>query len=266
MRTEYVQQAVNARLYTHRDHVREFAGRVLRPVEVVILARYREALSGRVLEIGCGAGRLLGYLLALGGKVEGIDVSPRMIDYCREQYPGADVRVGDMTRLAEVVEPGFDCIFGSFNVLDVLPDAVRRQVLGDARDFLSPGGLMIFSSHNLAFVEQRTNAAARRPKQLLDKLNRPPATLIASVLRLPQRVRNRRRLAAYEVHRGDYAILNDQAFSYGLLHYYVRRDEQAAQLAKLGFELLECLDLEGRRVNPGGAGTGPELHYIARRR
>src|SRR5579875_2423465 len=79
--------------------VERFAHRRLAPVEVVILARYREALSGRVLELGCGAGRIIGYLLALGGEVHGIDISPRMVERCRRAYPGANVREGDLRAL-----------------------------------------------------------------------------------------------------------------------------------------------------------------------
>ena len=56
------QDHTNARTYETGDFVEHFDDRELRPAEVMILVRYREALSRRVLEIGCGAGRLLGYV------------------------------------------------------------------------------------------------------------------------------------------------------------------------------------------------------------
>lgn len=44
------------------------------------------------------------------------------------------------------------------------------------------------------------------------------------------------------------------------------RDAQDRQLAAAGFTLLECLDLDGRVVQPGEqAAPHPELHYVARR-
>lgn len=50
------------------------------------------------------------------------------------------------------------------------------------------------------------------------------------------------------------------------LHLYATRDEQAGQLAVCGFELSECLDLEGSSVGPGeSAERFPGLHYVARR-
>jgi SAM-dependent methyltransferase len=245
--------------------VTEYASRVLRPVEVVILARYRDALSGRVLELGCGAGRLLGYLLALGGEVHGVDVSRRMVDYCRERYTAAHVHLGDMTRLSATVEGRFDAIFASYNVLDVLADEARRIVLSELRNRLEPEGRLIFSSHNLAYMAEGADTGAGwRPK--LAKLDRPPSLLFRRATRLPLRLRNRRRLAALQHRAADHWIVNDEAFDYGLLHYYIRRDDQARQLAELGYELIECLDLEGGRVREGQMSASPELHYIARRR
>lgn len=255
----------NVRRWQTGNFVASFANRVLRPAEVVILARYREALSGRVLEIGCGAGRVLGYLLELGAEAYGIDVSARMVSYCRERYPAATVVVGDMANLPAGLEGPFDAIFGSYNVIDVLDDPGRRALLAELRERLAPTGLLIFSSHNLAYAEARP--AASRPRRLRSELDRPMSELIAFPWRLPARVRNRRRLALLERRASDYAILNDEALDYGLLHYYIRRDDQSSQLEQLGYELVECLDLEGRSVRAGQAAAYcPELHYVARRR
>ncbi len=51
-----------------------------------------------------------------------------------------------------------------------------------------------------------------------------------------------------------------------MLHYYVSRASQANQLSDLGFELVECLDLDGQAVGAGDDAVGcSELHYGARR-
>jgi SAM-dependent methyltransferase len=247
------------------DYVAEYANRMLRPAEVMILVRYQDALSRRVLEVGCGAGRMLGYLLALGGEVQGVDVSPRMVEYCRRRYPEAAVLLGDMTSLPDAIGGGLDAIFAAFNVIDVLDDEARRAFLSEMRARLSPGGLLVFSSHNLAFAETGgTRASFRR---LLGRVNRPPRELLEVTLRLPERMRNRRRLAPLERREADYAILNDQALDYALLHYYIRRDDQERQLDQLGYDLVECLDLEGNTIDTGQrASHCSELHYVARRR
>jgi hypothetical protein len=56
----------------------------------VLLARYRELLSGRVLELGCGADRLLDYFLTLSGR-----------PVAREPFarPGADALAAGRRRL-----------------------------------------------------------------------------------------------------------------------------------------------------------------------
>lgn len=45
--------------------------------------------GGRVLDAGCGAGRMTRHLAALGVVVEGVDLSPGMIEEARATQPGA---------------------------------------------------------------------------------------------------------------------------------------------------------------------------------
>jgi SAM-dependent methyltransferase len=249
------------------DDVAEFANRILRPAEVVLMVRYRDALSGRVLDIGCGAGRILGYLLVLAAEAHGVDVSPRMVAYCRQRYPDASVAVGDMTALPDTINGSFDSIFASFNVIDVLDDTARREFLSDMRARLTPAGLIIFSSHNLAAMEGGAGAPGWGAGRMWRAIDRPISELPGLPLRLRARIRNRQRLAPLERREHDHAILNDMALDYGLLHYYIRRDDQERQLDELGFDLLECLDLDGNTIAPGEqASHCHELYYVARRR
>ena len=63
-----------------------------------------------------------------------------------------------------------------------------------------------------------------------------------------------------------YAIVNDSAYNFSLLHYYLSRDAQQQQFADHGFELIDCLDIDGRWVGPGEPAPGSvELHYAARK-
>jgi SAM-dependent methyltransferase len=265
-----VQARVNSEVWRSRDNVAEFANRALRPVEVVLLMRYRHVLSRRVLEAGCGAGRILGYLVALGGEVHGIDVSVRMVDYCRRTYPQADVRFGDLAALRESVSGRFDAVIVPDNTIDIFDDAQRRVVLGDIRELLAPDGVLIFSAHNLDHADGSPRAtgpaqAGGRARELLARLaDLSPARARRAVLRLPRRIRNRRRLAPLQTRAADHAVLNDLELDYGVLHYYIGRDAQERQLRELGFELVECLDVEGRGVDAGTPGYGPWLHYVAR--
>jgi SAM-dependent methyltransferase len=263
------QVRVNAGIWRRGDYVANYAIRRLAPVEVMILVRYREALSRRVLEVGCGGGRILGYLVALGGEVHGIDISPAMVAHCASAYPTAKVRVGDLAALGQSVEGPFDAIVAADNVIDVFDDAQRRGVLADVRALLAPEGLLIFSSHNLSYLDGGAGSAAgsRPPRHLIAKaLSRPIGEVAGYAKRLPRRIRNRRRLAALERHAPDHAIINDEAHDFALLHYYIRRDDQERQLAETGYQLVDCLDTEGGSVGVGEPSSSPCLHYIARPR
>jgi SAM-dependent methyltransferase len=251
------QVRVNEQLWAGEDLVSHYTGRTLRAPEVMLLVRYREALAGKVLELGCGGGRLSGYLLQLAREFHGLDISPLMVEHCRRTYPAGNFALGDLRELARHAGAGFDVVFASFNVLDVLDDGERRRVLGDIHGMLGEGGLLMMSSHNLAFAP-----SIPRPTSMH---TRNPLGLVRELAKMPRRERNRRRLAPLQRIGEEHAILTDEAHEYGILHYYIGRDAQQRQLAEVGFELIECLDLDGREVRAGEqAAAHPELHYVAR--
>lgn len=249
---------MNDELWQRPDLVAVYASRTLRPPEALLLARYRDDLAGRVLELGCGAGRLTGYLAQLGGDAHGVDVSPAMVDYCRRRYPRARFEVRDLRDLGAYGDASFDAVWASFNVLDVLDDGDRRAVLQEVRRMLAPQGLLLMSSHNRAHVPFV-------PPPLRWVRSRDPVRFARRAARLPRALRNHRRLRALQREEDGYALVNDEAHDYSLLLYYVTRDAQERQLAEVGFSLVECLDGDGEPVPPGeDAARWPELHYAAR--
>ena len=262
------QAASNATEWQAGKYIDVYANDVLTPVEVQIFIRYQEKLSGRVLDVGCGAGRILGYLVMVGAQAHGIDLAPKMVEFCRMRLPDADVRVGDASAISDCVEGEFDVVIAPDNLIDVFGDAERRRFISSVREVLALGGLFIFSCHDLGWAD--TNPGPRSFEQssvsrTVRKLfERSPAEIARGVRNRRERARNRRRLAPLE-HRGDdHAIINDFPHNYSLLHYYIRRDGQERQLRELGYELVECLGADGRAVGPGGSGPTDSLHYIAR--
>lgn len=97
--------------------------------------------SGRVLDLGCGAGSPIArHLAGQGFQVTGVDSSPTMIGLCRERLPGHDWIVADMRTLA--LDRQFDGILAwdSFFHLDF--DAQRRMFLVFARHAVASAVLM----------------------------------------------------------------------------------------------------------------------------
>lgn len=251
------QVRVNREMWSSRNLLAQYSGRTLRAPEVVLLLRYRDSLATRVLELGCGGGRLSGYLVELAQRFHGLDISPTMVEHCRQAYPAGTFEEGDLRDLSHYETDSLDVVVAPFNVLDVLDDVERRRVLTEIRRMLANGGLLIMSSHNLAFAPR-----IPRPTQVISK---DPIRTAKSLIRLPRRLRNRRRLLPLQRTAADHAVLVDQAHDYAILHYYIGREDQQRQLAEIGFELLDCVDLEGRQVSAGDpAASCPELHYVAR--
>jgi SAM-dependent methyltransferase len=250
------QGRANDALWAKSNLVKPYANRTLRPVEVMVLVRHREALSGRVLELGCGAGRLTGYLSEIATYTLGLDISPAMVAYCRKTYPRATFEEGDLRGVTTMKPGSYDVIVAAFNVLDVLNDADRSEVLDGIHYALAPGGLVIMSTHNRASMLRGVRAELARRSRI---------GLALTIANVPRWLLNRRRLLRFERHEPGYAILNDVSYQFAALHYYISRGAQERQFADHGFELLECLDLDGQRVEAGEeARHCSELHYVAR--
>lgn len=149
-------------------------------------------------------------------------------------------------------------MIATYNVLSVLGDSERRRVLGAVLKLLSPGGLLMMSAHNLAFVPKLRDPTDLKGRNIVRSFGR--------LALMPVRLRNRRALLAQQRFGSDHAVINDDALNYRLLHYYISRDAQERQLNEAGFEFVECLDHEGARVNAGEtAADWVELYYVARK-
>jgi 2-polyprenyl-3-methyl-5-hydroxy-6-metoxy-1,4-benzoquinol methylase len=262
------QAASNSAEWAAGRYIDVYANRILIPAEVQMFVRYQQKLSQRVLDVGCGAGRMLAYLLMMGAETHGIDLAPNMVDYCRRTLPDADVRVGDAKALKASVTGQFDVVIAPDNLIDVFDDAERRGVIADVKEILAPDGLFIFSTHDLGWAQ--TNPGPRewesrsRADSLRKLLEKSPASLIQAVRNRREIAMNRKRLAPLEQRHADHAIINDFPHNYGLLHYYIRRDDQERQLEEIGFELIECLAADGRTVGQGESGNTDSLYYVAR--
>lgn len=74
-----------------------------RPIDRAILNSFSEDQlpldHARVLDIGCGVGRVTSYLHRLGLEVQGVDLSPAMVAIARSAHPELAFSVAEMTNL-----------------------------------------------------------------------------------------------------------------------------------------------------------------------
>ncbi len=113
-------------------------------------ARFVDAMvarGARILDAGCGPGRVGGRLAALGHDVVGIDLDPALIAAAEEDHPGPSWRVGDLATIdteAEGLASSFDVVISAGNVMTFLDPDTRRAVVANLAACLAPGGRAVF--------------------------------------------------------------------------------------------------------------------------
>ena len=156
------------------DHARGYAERWRRieasGEDIYGEARLIDAMAprgARILDAGCGSGRLGGYLARAGHHVTGVDLDPHLIEVAQEDHPEAQWYIGDLAQLdlrdhrtpplhargeqqpsAQEEGPAgeralFDLALCAGNVLTFLSVAERRPTLTRLAEHLSPTGRLV---------------------------------------------------------------------------------------------------------------------------
>lgn len=106
------------------------------------------ARGSRILDGGCGTGRVSGALHRMGHRVLGVDRDAGLIAIARDRYPGPSFLVSDLllvrTALAAAGESGsFDIVALPGNVMVYLAPDTEGPVLEVVRGLLVPGGRLV---------------------------------------------------------------------------------------------------------------------------
>jgi SAM-dependent methyltransferase len=102
--------------------------------------------GARVLDAGCGPGRVSGALHARGHTVVGVDVDPALVAAARADHPGPRYVVADLATLALDEEP-FDAAVLAGNVLVFVTPGSEHQVLERVAAHVRPDGVVVTGFH-----------------------------------------------------------------------------------------------------------------------
>lgn len=95
----------------------------------------------RVLDAGCGTGRIAIELARRGMDIAGVDLDEVMLTQARHKAPQLDWRLGDLS----VIDLGaaFDAIVMAGNVMIFLTPGTEAPAIANMAQHLKPGGLLI---------------------------------------------------------------------------------------------------------------------------
>jgi SAM-dependent methyltransferase len=200
--------------------------------------------SGRLLDLGCGTGRLLLSMARRGWWTLGVDLSAEMLrvaaDKARAEKASISLLHANIAELQCLRDASFDAVACLFSTLGmVMGTANRRSVVEHAFRLLRPGGRFLLHVHNRWF-----NAWKRGGR----------AWLLRDVLRS---------LIGRE--SGDRVMPVHQGVAGLTLHLFGRR-EACRLLTDAGFRLLEVrpigLGMDGRLPYPGWFGWLRAYGYL----
>lgn len=102
-----------------------------------------------LLDLCCGTGQLAGYFLEYGYRVVGVDLSPGMLEYARQNNAAhiiagqARFVEGDAANFS--LSEQFGLVISTFDALNHLPDApALRSCFASVYRVLLPGGVFVF--------------------------------------------------------------------------------------------------------------------------
>ncbi|MCL4795216.1 MAG: methyltransferase domain-containing protein [Bryobacteraceae bacterium] len=116
----------------------------------------KEPSQMRVLEIGCGAGRVTRALAGLFGEVHGVDVSGEMVSFAREalkDMPHARVYQNNGMDLSIVPVADFDFAFSTIVFQHIPSREVIENYVREVHRLLKPGALFKFQVQGDASIQ-----------------------------------------------------------------------------------------------------------------
>jgi SAM-dependent methyltransferase len=116
----------------------------------------------RVLDFGCGVGRLMKPLIEAGFRVDGVDISERMLSFARNDSMLTESQffLSSGNDCGAAPEGAYDFVYSHLCFQHICSRTVRNQLLGSFKKALKPGGVVLVQMH---YYPDRTAATVPQP-------------------------------------------------------------------------------------------------------
>lgn len=126
------------------EYDRRFAEKAASGDDVHGEASFVESLGPRrVLDAGCGTGRVAIELARRGVEVVGVDLDAEMLALARGKAPDLDWRLGDLAEVDLGDRAPFDVVVAAGNVMIFLDAGTEDAVVANLARHLAPGGALV---------------------------------------------------------------------------------------------------------------------------
>ena len=119
------------------------AGRSIHGEADLVESLLRDSDATRVLDAGCGTGRVAIELAHRGFSVVGIDSDAAMLHTARAKAPELDWVHADLVEMDSHVDTEFDVVVAAGNVMIFLAPGSERSVVDQLAARLAPDGLLV---------------------------------------------------------------------------------------------------------------------------
>lgn len=116
----------------------------------------------RILDFGCGVGRLMKPLTQAGIRVDGVDISERMLSFARNEPALKDSQffLSGGHDCGDAPEGAYDFVYSYLCFQHICSRDVRNRLLASIKRALRPGGVVLIQMH---YYPDRTAATVPAP-------------------------------------------------------------------------------------------------------
>ena len=148
-----------------------------------------------ILDWGCGCGRVLRHWSVLDRtRVLGCDINSKMIDWCRENLPFAEVVVSGLDPPLPYEDSSLDLMY-AFSVFTHLAEELQQAWIRESLRVLKPGGFLLMSTMGEYYLSRQRLSQSEREAfgrgELVVLYERSAGTSLCSAYHPPEYVHER---------------------------------------------------------------------------